>query len=414
MLLRLLFVLAYLMPFIGMIRMEQGEFGGSVAEFGHRNYASEAFAFFIIISFFAYKSLGSLLPTIRSTRESTINLNRLRRGLIVSVFILCLASFVVLIFFDGINTILGNVERGAFRSSLGPFGALAFFILKFLAPGILAVAIISAKNIKIALRDYVLIVSLFILSSLVALSFGFKSGIVILMLPSLVLIVNKFSIRIALILGCIFTSLIFVSYLFFESLDDNSAGVVMTLIIDRLTIVQGAVPWKMWDMLDNEEAFPSYLRTLPAIFGDKFLSFITGITPENNAYQWVMMHSALIPTYLSGYSPDEIVNGHNNTATSFSEGILFAGYLGILIFAIFGGFVIRISIYWIEKAISKCQYVSASVAACFAVNCVWAWVMSGGINMIFHISVLVNFASLYVLLKLIFEYGSNKSVIYRR
>jgi uncharacterized membrane protein len=127
-----------------------------------------------------------------------------------------------------------------------------------------------------------------------------------------------------------------------------------------------------------------------------------------------MMHSALIPTYLSGYSPDEIVNGHNNTATSFSEGILFAGYLGILIFAILGGFVIRISIYWIEKAISRCQYVSASVSACFAINCVWSWVMSGGINTIFHISVLVNFAVLYVLLKLVFEYGSNKSIIHRR
>ena len=394
--------------------MEQGEFGGSVAEFGHRNYASEAFALFVIISFFSYKSLGSLLPAIHSTRESTINVNRLRRGLIVSVFVLCLASIVILVFFDGINTILGNVEKGAFRTSLGPFGAAAYFILKFLAPGILAVATISAKYIKIALLDYILIISLFILSSLVALSFGFKSGIIILMLPSLVLIVNKFSIRLALILSGIFAPLIFASYYFFESLDDDSAEFVLSLLIARLTVVQGAVPWKLWDMLSNGEVFPSYLRTLPAMFGDKFLSLTTGITPENNAYQWVMMHSALIPTYLSGYSPDEIVNGHNNTATSFSEGILFAGYLGILIFAIFGGFVIRISIYWIEKAISKCQYVSASVAACFAVNCVWAWVMSGGINMIFHISVLVNFATLYVLLKLIFEYGPNKSVIYRR
>jgi hypothetical protein len=414
MLLRLLFVLAFLMPFAGIIAMEQGEFGGSIAEFGYRNYATEAFALFMIITFFAYKLLGSILPRIYITRESSINDNRFRRGLILSVFVLCIASFIILIFFGGINTILGNVDKGVFRTSLGPFGAAAYFILKFLAPGILAVAMVSAKHIKTALIDYVLIISLLILSSLVALSFGFKSGIIILLLPSLVLVMNKLSIKNVLILSGLIVSLIFSGYYFFESLDNDSAEFVLSLIIDRLSVLQGAVPWKLWDMLLNGEAFPSYLNTLPAIFGDKFLSITTGITPENNAYQWVMMHSALIPTYLSGYSPDEIVNGHNNTATSFSEGILFAGYLGILIFAILGGFVIRISIYWIEKAISRCQYVSASVSACFAINCVWSWVMSGGINTIFHISVLVNFAVLYVLLKLVFEYGSNKSIIHRR
>ena len=414
MLLRLLFILAYLMPFVGIIAMEQGEFGGSVAEFGYRNYATEAFALFAIISLFAYKSFGSLLPALHSTSKSNINVNHFRRGLIVSVVVLCLASFVILVFFNGINTILGNVERGAFRASLGPFGAVAYFILKFLAPGILAVAILFARSLKTTPMDYVLIILIFILSSLVALSFGFKSGIIIMILPSLVLIVNKVSIRLALILSGIFTFIIFASYYLFESLDDDSTGFVLSLLIARLTVVQGAVPWKIWDILVNGEVFPSYLITLPAIFGDKFLSITTGITPENNAYQWVMMHSALIPTYLSGYSPAEIVGGHNNTATSFSEGILFAGYFGILVFAILGGIVIRISIYWIEQSVSKCHYVSASVAACFAVNCVWAWVMSGGINMIIHISVLVNFVALYYLLKLIFAYGPNKSVIHRR
>lgn len=402
------------MPFIGIILMEQGEFGGSIAEFGHRNYTAEAFALFGLISFITYKAVGRILPPLRNSFFVKINVDRLRKGLFISVLVLGLASFVMVVFFGGINTILGNVERGAFRSNLGPFGSIAYFILKFLAPGILAISLIFAKNVKLRIKDTALIMVLFLLSSLIALSFGFKSGLIILILPSLILIINKVSMKFVLTLTSIFFLFIFFSYYFFESLDDNSSEFIISLLISRLTIVQGAVPWKMWEMLTSGEIFPSYINTLPAVFGDKFLSFTTGISASSNAYEWVMMHSALIPTYLSGYSADEIVDGHNNTATSFSEGILFAGYSGILLFSLFSGLIIRVSIYWVEKAISRAHYASASVAACFAINCVWAWVMSGGINMIFHISVLVNFATLYILLRLIFEYGSNKSVIHRR
>ena len=224
-----------------------------------------------------------------------------------------------------------------------------------------------------------------------------------LFLPTLIAMQPKLSFKRILIGAGLFFGTVFAGYFVFETLEETDIGFVFSLLFTRATVLTGDVSWRMWDLLMAGEPFPSYVATLPAMLGDRLLTAISGIGPEQ-AYDWVMMHSSLVPTYLSGYSPEEIVEGgHNNTATSFSEGILFGGIPGIAVFAILTGMVLRVTISWLESAVAKGNYASACVAACFAVHCTWAWIISGGINMILHISVAFNLGLLYVILNLMFH-----------
>ncbi|MGV8934729.1 MAG: oligosaccharide repeat unit polymerase [Gallionellaceae bacterium] len=390
--------------------MELGAYGPSIGMEGYRNYATEAFLLYLTIAFLCYKLFGKLWlnSTASIRRKSSLDSTRFRKTLVIGTSVLFLASFLMVIPFDGLNTILGHNERGAYRTNLGIFGSLAYFFIKYLAPGVLAGIFVSGRMLKKNLIDWLLIFSSILFAVLIALSFGFKSGVVTLFLPTLIAIQPKLTLKGIFVGAAVTFGVIILGYYAFENLEETGLDFVFMLLMNRLTVMSGDVPWHMWNLLISGETFPSYWATLPAVLGDRLLALITGVTADR-PYEWVMLHSALIPTYLSGYAPYEIAEGHNNTATSFSEGILFGGFWGIFVFAILTGFIARFSIYWVEKSSAKNDIASTSVAACFAVHSTWAWFISGGINMFAHISIVFNLLLLYVILKSIFYNKPNKT-----
>lgn len=405
MFIRLFLSSALILPLIGIMQMEAGEYGASIGMEGHRNYASEAFAAFMLLAWLAYLFFGATAfrPPAAAGAEPVPDVARFRSILTIGTWVLGIAALIMVFFFGGINVISGAMDRGLFRANLGMFGSLAYFIIKFLAPGIVAGILFFGRGVHKRAIDRIGIALAVAFAMLIALSFGYKGGLVTLFLPTLIAMQPKLTLKRILIGISMFFGTVFAGYFVFETLEETDISFVFSLLLTRVTVLTGDVSWRMWDLLMAGEPFPSYAATLPAILGDRVLSAISGIGPEQ-AYDWVMLHSSLVPTYLSGYSPEEIVEGgHNNTATSFSEGILFGGIPGIAVFAVLTGLILRMTISWLENAVAKRNYASACVAACFAMHCTWAWIISGGINMILHISVAFNLALLYVILSLIFN-----------
>lgn len=390
--------------------METGEYGPSIGMEGYRNNATEAFLVFMFLAWVTYMFTGSTIFRSRNLHgaQPVADHRRFRQISAIGTGVLGCAAVVMVFFFGGIHVISGAVERGAFRANLGMFGSLAYFIIKYLAPGIIAGIFFFGRGVEKRLVDRCMMFLAIGFAAAIALSFGFKSGLVTLFLPTLIAIQPRVSIRRLIVWIALFFGVVMAGYYAFETLEQADLSYVFSLLLTRMTVITGDVSWRMWDLLVAGEQFPDYLPTLPAILGDRMLSAVSGVTAEQ-AYEWVMLHSSLIPTYLSGYSPEEIVEGHNNTATSFSEGILFAGFLGIGVFAILTGFVTRMSIYWLENAVSKRNFASACVAACFTVHCTWAWIISGGINMILHISVAFNLGLLYLILNFMFKIKSARA-----
>lgn len=394
---RYIVIFCFVAPLIGVLQMEAGSYGASVLQMGHPN--SAALAFLIgMLGFVAAAALTLELKPFRfdwlTPRPAPVPNDR--------IWTLATASLVVMALFTlfvsgGISVVLRTIGRGDFRVGLGDTGAISYLILKYYSPAVMAyLALLYARR-----PWYDAIIPLAvpaILVALIALSFGFKSGVVLAFLPAAVVYFWRLSDWRVLPLGAIALVVIALGYSFFDGLSDPA--VILDRLFYRLTVLQGDVAWKIWDLHASGEDLPGYLASLPAIFGDRVFTLATGID-RSMQLDWVTTHFGLLTTYLSGYPIHVIMAGHNNTATVFSEGVLIGGLSGVIGISVFAG-VLTASLYrFIDLCLRRHCYVEAALASSYFIFALMAWLLGGGITAILHLSILVGLISGYVLLKFI-------------
>lgn len=168
-----------------------------------------------------------------------------------------------------------------------------------------------------------------------------------------------------------------------------------------MTVLQGDVSWKIWDLHVNGESLLSYVVSLPGVFGDRMFTPASGID-RSDSLAWVPTHFGLLTTHLSGYPIQSTITGHNNTATIFSEDVLMGGLGGVLVISVVAGLLTTVLYCFMEACLLKHRYAEAALAASYFVFGLMAWLLGDGITAILHVSILVGLASGYVLLK-IFE-----------
>ena len=394
---RYIVAFCFVAPLIGIMAMEGGTYGASVLQKGYANHATIAFCAGIV----------AFVATLLLTREFRVfrfDWLGVRPAPLPSdrIWILATASLVAMALFTlfvsgGINVVLRTVGRGDFRSALGETGALSYLILKYYSPAILAyLALIYSRrpwyDAMIPLAVPAIVVAL------IALSFGFKSGVVLAFLPAVVVYFWRVSGWLLVPLSGAALGGIALGYRFFDGLSDPM--VILGRLFYRLTVLQGDVAWKIWDLHLRGEDLPGYLSQLPAIFGDRVFTLVTGID-RSMQLDWVLTHFGLLTTYLSGYPVNIIMAGHNNTATIFSEGVLLGGLSGVLAISVLAGLLTAALYRFIDVCLSRHRYVEASLASSYFVFALMAWLLGGGITAILHISILVGLVTGYFLLKFI-------------
>ncbi|QQR35332.1 hypothetical protein JI749_13335 [Devosia oryziradicis] len=394
---RYIVLFCFAAPLVGIMQMEAGSYGGSVLQSGHPNSATLAFGLGIA-AFTASLMLARALISFRfdwlSPRPAPVPDDRI--WILATLSLAGMALFTMFVA-GGINVISRTIGRGDFRTELGDAGAISYLILKYYSPAIMAyLALIYARrpwyDAAIPLAVPAIIVAL------IALSFGFKSGVVLAFLPAAVVYFWRVPDWMVIPLAALAFLGIYVGYSFFDGLSDPST--ILDRLFYRLTVLQGDVAWKIWDLHARGDVLPSYIASLPAIFGDRVFTLVTGID-RTMELDWVATHFGLLTTYLSGYPIHVIMAGHNNTATIFSEGVLIGGLSGVIGIFAFAG-VLTAALYdFIRVCLQRNRYVEASLASSYFVFALMAWLLGGGITAILHISILAGLVTGYVLLKII-------------
>lgn len=392
---RLIVAAALLFPIIGSALLELGMWGQGINQYGAPNGATLAMIAFAVL----------FLVTI-ATLERINLFADLGSGPAVTpadadgTSFRCAAAIVpmtvyVLYGLGGFRTIFNGIGAGEFRVSLGAGGSIGYLILKYYAPALFSVTALSSVAAR-RLSPYAIIG--LICLALIAISFGYKSGILMALLPTIVLLFWNAQLRSIIQLLVAALAILILAYWFMKP-DDQVHISVVAAIAYRAFVLNAEGAWKIWDIYSSGGDLPSYLNTLPPVLGDRVFSAITGITRANPS-EWVMSHFSLMATYLAGYKPEYLIaTGHNNSAGAMAEGIVAGGAAGMLVFAVLAGTITNALYHFIENRLNTNDFASASVAACYFVYCLISWLIGGGIVEIIHLSILVGLASGFLLVK---------------
>lgn len=407
MLLKFIVAISFLFPLAGIWLMENGAYGGSIDVYGFSNGATQAFVFYAAVAFATMWACGKYRPFEKFGKRPP---QRLRPpGLInLKCFLLILPMLAFVLFaLGGINTIVGHVGSGEFRASLRDGGFLGYMILKYFSPSLFAFALMTNVAWTKGRTMSLPVLGLAIINAMIAASFGFKSSIVLALLPAAILYYWRASPWNLVPLGAAAFALIVFGYLWFGGPDAQTFENALSQIFVRLFTLQGDVSWKVWDIYVNGEPLPSYINTLPEVMGDTLLTQLTDlkspagsdILSAGDRLQWVQAHFSLMATHLTGYPVDHILAGHNNSANVFSEALIAGGFPGLVFFGVLVGVIVNLVYVFINNRLQANDFASASVAASYFVMGVMAWLLGGGIAAIIHISIVVSIPVAYLILK---------------
>lgn len=395
MLFRIAIAATLLLPLIGVFILELGHWGPDINEFGYPNGATLALSVYsaVILAVIWLAERFKIFHSFGAGASSAATRAPLSKTKIVAIF----APMAALLLFGagGIQTILGNQGAGAFRIGLTSLtGIPAYLIIKCYAPATFAyVALENSKAGPVWRSSHTILAGAFLI--LIAMSFGYKTSIIMAMLPAVTLLCWRSSLWTMIKLGTVAFGMIVVAYVFM-----NTTYVSMfDAIWQRLFLWHGGMPWKVWGMYATGAPFPSYTNTLTTIFSDRLFTSFTGITRADQT-EWVMAHFNAMATFIAGYTPEFILKyGHNNAANAFSEGLIAYGATGAFVFAVVAGLLIDALYHLIDNRLKAGDFAIAALGACYLFYALMPWMLGGGIGELVHSSVMFGMISGYLLLR---------------
>ncbi|MEO2216590.1 hypothetical protein ABGV49_05910 [Chromobacterium vaccinii] len=394
----IMFVL--LTPLIGISLVEDGAYAASVGKIGMPNGATTAFGAYVlgvvVVTLIAMGprrdlSMVATVPRISAIADDECFQFSLRLLLLITIYIMAM-----LFMFGGIHVWLGTLEKGMFRTNLGPFGAIPYAMTKFIIPALFAYSTMLQMRIKHGGRCKWLWRLNALLIIIAGSTWGFKTTGMFMLLPGLLILNWKMSLnKAALLAAAFFASLVVFFFVFDAELMDGVN--VFQFLVERLTVLQGDVSWYVWGQYIDGIEFPNYFPSLLAGFGD---SIIGTFVDKGNFFEWMGFHYDWMLTYIAVGSEEAIIHGHSVTGTPFSEGIIAGGWMGIAIFAIIAGLLIGRMYRILSNAIENGRANMAALLSTYFCFHIFAWLNGGAITQLFHISVLANLLLSYALIKL--------------
>lgn len=396
-----------LSPLVGLWRIEHGAMAYSIGVVGHENGAMAAFFLYAFV--LAVTAWLASTPRARRRRRSAWiaeaphtpeQAARARRDFryFSTLLLVFNAGMLALMLFGygGVQVWLGEVNKGAFRTSLGPLGGFAFYITKFALPALFAYATVLLMRTRVApMRAFTWQANL-LLVFLIGSTWGFKSTGLFMLLPAFLITNWRLSVLKSAWLGLVALGLLFAFFMLYDARGENSFE-AFQFLFDRLTIFQGDVSWYIWDLHARGAEFPPYAPTLLAAFGDSALAAF-GVAREDHV-AWMLYHYDWMVTHLSGFPLDKIANGHSVTATPFTEGLIAGGSAGPLVFAALGGVLVGRIHYWLDRAVARQRPMAAAMLATYFCFNVFSWLNGGAVTQLFHISTIAYLVATFVLLR---------------
>lgn len=393
-------------PLVGVLFMELGAFSFAAQQTGYYNGSTLAYLFYILAFYLSYLFVKQHPVSFIKKKKENLHF----KSIAYTAIVINLIALIILLFpFGAYKIWLGLVDKGSFRTNLGFFGSVAYFMLKSLVPAMLVlVSFVYLNSSKHSKRDQLLVFLNFFIAFLFGASWGFKSTALFILLPSFIILFWK----IDTLKFIKFAALTFIIFLVFAGIFDNKSlkfddinilkthggGNAIESTLYRLTVLQGDVCWKIWDLHINDQLESvKYYKTLISLIGDKNLNLLAGVN-QNNYPEFITYHFGLLITYLCGNSPEAISKGYNVTGTVFSEGIVAGGFGGLLFFSVFAGLLTGLNRNLILEGLYKNNPIITCIAASFFCFQTFSWLNGGGVSALFHISIILGFFVTYIFL----------------
>ncbi|MFN7093475.1 MAG: hypothetical protein ACK4P4_23350 [Allorhizobium sp.] len=392
---RLIMLAALYIPLVGLTWINQRSvFAQGIGEATYDNGA--------YLPFFAYCmafTLGliatELIPGVRSLFAGPKrDLPAFGATAALAIAALTPMAMFVLFGLGGFQTLTEGVTAGAFRSGLGGGGAFGYLILKYYSPVVVCILLLVARDHGRLFSWPVPVV--LALHIIIAMSFGYKSALVMCMLPPCILLFWNTSVRRLVALAGVGFVFLYAAYTFMRP-SDQVAMSPIEAIAYRTFVLNSEVPWKIWNLYHHEGVeLPSYISTLPALLGDRALTLMTGVS-RADPEAWAATHFSVMMTHLSGYPIEYIIEqGHNNAANIFSEGLMAAGFVGALAYGFAAGALANILCYAIQNRLEARDYGAAAVGSSYFLFAFIAWMLGGGVAEIFHVAVIFGAGTAFV------------------
>lgn len=384
----ILLLLAYAgLPLIGIAMMDTGEFGPSIGQFGYDSRAAKAYAAYLLVLLVSAVLVIRRAPVVECHVGHGVTNKQFRRVAKWGVLINVTFIMIMLFGFGAINVWSGAVPKGEFRTSLGFFGSVAYILIKFASPILLATLAVTWRFVSPSRANKLLLSANFVLVYIFGTTWGFKALPITMIMPALIILYWRITVREFVLLFSTALGTVYSLFVIFDS-ENEGYSTVFEFLLRRVTTIQGDVSWLMWDQYTSGQVFPDYARTLLAGMGDKILSVVLQI--DKSDYQtWVDYHYDLMLTTLAGSPIDQVEGGHSVTGTPFSEGLVAGGLVGVGVFAVLGGLFAGWNFNIVASAIRKGRALIAATGATYAVMVLFPWLNGGGIVQLFHISTFV-------------------------
>lgn len=380
--------IVFVTPCLGLWLVESGEYGPSIGQTGYPNGATLAYVVcWLIVVLIAWwvATLGRRKGN-GQIRVGAAEDEHFRHYAINLIFLDAIFLFVHLFVFGGIDVLRGTVDKGEFRVLLGPYGAVAFMMIKFIVPTLMAYAAFLYRLSTPSRFNRILLITNVLIVVLIGAGWGTKSLSAAMLMPALLLLFWRVTLKQLGLIGVgVVVSFIAFSYYFDLASDDLVS--TLDFVWRRATVLQGDVPWLAWNHVVTGGPLPNYGKTLLAVFGDRTLTALLGVDPVNYS-QWVDYHYGLLITEFVGSPLWQVEGGYSVTGTFFTEGLIAGGRAGVLLFSVIGGVAVGFVVRRISQARDANRPVAASLWANYFCFIVFPWLNSGGITNFLHISTL--------------------------
>jgi hypothetical protein len=391
-----------ILPLFGVIAMESGVDSFFVDEPAGPNGASLAYVAHLLVfaaAFYCVVRSGASTAATRIPRVPGLARNLDSYSIFCAVMFAVLAILMVFAY-GGIDVLLLNVDKAEFRVSLGPFGAIMTIATKWVMPTMFAALLYALNSAGWNFIRRVMFGVAAICLVIVGASWGFKTTIFFMLLPSIILTAWIARIRTLLLLGFVMLGMTIGFAIYFDQRPDAAAAIeALTL---RLTALQGDLAWYTWGKISQGHLGPGYLKTFLPIFGDKVLELITGARASQNYADWASYYFGPSMTIWGGYPAERVAAGVNNQATLFGECVIIGGkYFFVLASALFGA-LIGIFVRWTRAAIrSGNPQLSATLATFFGFT-VLPWALGNGLASLAYLINIVGGLASYALVAVFF------------
>jgi len=385
-----------ILPLIGIWQMESGAIGLNIVDAGHPNGATAAYLahLFAFVATFSFASIA-LRTSGRIAKGYAIGKPILYRrstfrALASSVLAINLLVIGMLLLFTGAaDVITGSMNKGEFRSQLGPFGVIAFLSRDFIIPMLCALVAFVYRDTAPTAYDKLLLWTNLCVTAFGGAIWGGKATAILKVVPAL--LVLKPTIPILPLAA--FSLLAIVSAVLLGTVfDGKDLEGAFVLVLARATVGEGDTAWKIWDLHENSEELPAYWPTLLSALGGRAASVFGIFARGTGDWSWYEYDfSALVSLVVKNYEPTLEVMTSNVTATVFGEGVIAFGSPGYLIMSILAGVVVALSRHMLDRAQQQRKPLLGIFAANFFGFSVVAWLDSGGITTLINLPHVVSY-----------------------